>query len=292
MQQGASDYFAQRERMVHAKRPYLLKHRDQWPENIILAEVSEYIASVQTERGAAGQGFPLHKYIHHGLSSQAMLFNLLGPLIVKNDLALLAPLLPESDLAQAALEYEDRTVFNEDSGQPTSIDLVLLNGAGEPRIFIESKFTETEFGGCSLFQGGDCDGRNPVTDANRCYLHFIGRRYWELMDAHGLLAGKLASETMCIFANHYQFFRELLFALAHDGYFVLLHDGRSPVFEPTAGDGTRGLVPLLRSLLPESIQSRFIVVTMQQVLLLIEQSGRHPWTTAFRAKYGLDDSHD
>ncbi|MHA1137260.1 MAG: PGN_0703 family putative restriction endonuclease, partial [Candidatus Thorarchaeota archaeon] len=46
----------------------------------------------------------------------------------------------------AEFEYDDRTVFNEDSGQPTSIDLVVT---GENKgIFVEAKLVEREFGGC------------------------------------------------------------------------------------------------------------------------------------------------
>ncbi|HZJ02417.1 MAG TPA: hypothetical protein VFE20_01855 [Thermoleophilia bacterium] len=42
----------------------------------------------------------------------------------------------------AAFEYEDRAVFNEDSGQPTSVDLVVHDGEGRPRVFLESKLVE------------------------------------------------------------------------------------------------------------------------------------------------------
>jgi hypothetical protein len=38
------------------------------------------------------------------------------------------------------------------------------------------------------------------------------------------------SERLCPFANHYQFFREIPFALENDGVFVLLSDDRNPAF--------------------------------------------------------------
>ena len=79
------------------------------------------------------------------------------------------------------LEYEDRSIFKEDQGQPTSIDLVITSPDDVPEIFIEAKFVEQEFGGCSVFQSGDCDGRNPAVNHELCYLHHIGRQYWSLM---------------------------------------------------------------------------------------------------------------
>jgi len=46
--------------------------------------VAAYIEEEHAQREAQQQGFPLHKYTHHGLSSQAMLFNLVGSLIVRS----------------------------------------------------------------------------------------------------------------------------------------------------------------------------------------------------------------
>ena len=70
----------------------------------------------------------------------------------------------------------------------------------------EAKLVEKEFGGCSAFAKGDCDGHNPAKDFNLCYLHHIGRRYWELMGKHGFLDGPLAKDSVCIMASYYQFF--------------------------------------------------------------------------------------
>ena len=113
-----------------------------------------------------------------------MVFNLIGPMIVNSDLSPLISLLRKkgitingNEVVLAEFEFEDRKVFNEDSGQPTSIDLVIKDEANKPIIFIESKFTEKEFGGCSVYKQGDCDGRNPNGDLSSCYLHFIGRKY-------------------------------------------------------------------------------------------------------------------
>jgi hypothetical protein len=48
--------------------------------------------------------------------------------------------------------------FNEDTGQPTLIDLVLFDKNTHPKIFMESKLVEAEFGGCSFFRKGDKKG--------------------------------------------------------------------------------------------------------------------------------------
>ena len=162
---------------------YILASREEWSRNIILPEVVEYIKAQKSGHGSEGKGYPIHKYIHHGLSSQAMLFNLIGPLIVRDDLDPLRRSLekigvkwPEGQV-EAAFEYENRGVFEENQGQPTSIDLVIGEVGETPNLFLEFKFVEKEFGGCSLFEGGDCDGRNPYPELDNCYLHNIGRRY-------------------------------------------------------------------------------------------------------------------
>ncbi len=278
----------------HVKYPYCLKSLNDWPKNIIDQRVVDYIKEVRDNR-KGGKGFSLHKYVHHGLSSQALLFNLVGPLIVSGDLGPLRQVLegkgvtwPEDSIL-ADFEYEDREIFNEDSGQPTSIDLIVQDSTGKPNIFIESKLVEKEFGGCSVFAGGNCDGRNPAANFDQCYLHHIGRRYWGLLETHGFLDGPLRQERTCILASHYQFFREVLFAIEQGGTFVLLSDERSPVFHCVSNDGTtpRGLMEFLCRLVPERVLQKIKSITIQEVVQSIEISGRHPWIEEFKIKYAL-----
>jgi len=293
LRKTATAWFAEHSFPVSKRLPYILADRARWPDNIIVPAVADYIQQIQIERSTQGKGFALHKYIHHGLSSQALLFNLIGPLIVQNDLTLLQPLINSQGVgwleknAFAQFEYEDRMVFHEDYGQPTSIDLVLADGMGQPQIFIESKFTETEFGGCSVYKSGDCDGRNPIHDFSLCYLHHVGRRYWEMLDKFSFLKGPLRDEKVCILTHHYQFFRCVLFALAHDGLFVLLSDERSPVFSCDGPRGHRGLLPFLLSFVPESSQAHVLNISIQQIITAVKDSGRHAWITEFERKYGL-----
>jgi hypothetical protein len=291
---AAAAWFAKRNLPVQNRSGYILETWEAWTQNIILPEVADYIVTERTRRQRARIGFPLHQYVHHGLSSQAMLFNLAGPLIVRHDLDPLKIALESISVpwptgnVQAAFEHEDRKVFNEDSGQPTSIDLVIEDDLASPAIYLECKLVEREFGGCSVFGAGDCDGRNPAENLGRCYLHHIGRRYWTLLEAHGFLQGPLKSNTACMLAAYYQFFREALFAIDRKGYFVLLHDERSPTFVAGPTDHDRGLFPFLRSFVPEALKDRVRALTIQQVVTAVKRTKRHEdWIGEFESKYGL-----
>ena len=204
-----------------------------------------YIQKLKENHERNNEIFPLHKYIHHGLSSQALLFNLVGPLIVEHDLTPLKNVIERKGLiwpdvnAIAEFEFEERTIFNEDSGQPTSIDLVIKNSFDKPTLFIESKLVEKEFGSCSVYKDGDCNGQNPINNLSSCYLHFIGRTYWNLLEKYGFLNTQIAKDSLCVLVNNYQFFREVLFALEYDGVFILLSDERNPTFYCKGGMNSR-----------------------------------------------------
>lgn len=290
---AAAAWFQSKKMRVDLRHPYILAEWADWPNNIILPEVAEYIGHVSESQRAQGLNFPLHKYVHHGLSSQAMLFNLAGPLLVRDDLQPLRNVIERKGLqwpgggSRAMFEYEDRAIFNEDSGQPTSIDMVILDSDDQPKIFIESKFVEQEFGGCSVFSVGDCDGQNPASDAGKCYLHHIGRKYWSLIQKYGIDGGQVGQDALCILANHYQFFREVLFALEHQGIFILLCDERSPVFYTDGPQGPRGVMPFLTGLLPGRLRPFVSYVTVQELVAEIDASARHEWLGEFKKKYGL-----
>ncbi len=291
MRRAAEKWFEGKDCNLHPKHKYCLADRKDWQRNIILPEVAKYIDGILQERESNGKGFALHDYVHHGLSSQALLFNLIGPLIVRSDLKPLQKILSSNAIiwpsmrAQAVLEYEDREVFCEDSGQPTSIDLVIGDPAKPGALFIECKFTENGFGGCSVFGQGDCEGSNPASNFSQCYLHHIGRKYWGLLKRYEFLDGVLSTDSTCILVNHYQFFREVLFALKKDGIFILFSDDRSPTFSA----GERGLMPLLLKLVPEKYRDRIGRVSIQDVVKAIKESGNHDdWICLFECKYGMD----
>ena len=214
-------------------------------------------------------------------------------IIVRDDLEPLKHTLEEVGVTwpkgrvTAGFEHDNRDVFNEDSGQPTSIDLA-VSGDGRS-LFIESKLVEKEFGGCSVFARGDCNGENPLRcGLDQCYLHHIGRKYWERLQEFGFTDDPLVSGPVCPFTCYYQFYREVLFALAEEGTFILLCDERSPVFVRTSGGHRAGLWPLLKSTVPTQYADRLACITIQQVTSQIRRSGRHSdWIEEFYAKYGL-----
>lgn len=293
LRRTAAAWFAAKQLPTHPRMPYCLKSKDDWPKNIILEEVAAFIETLKNDCEQTGKPFPLHKYAHHGLSSQAMAFNLIGPLITRNDYQPLTQLLQKKNIrnvqqiTSATFEYEDRSVFNEDTGQPTSIDIVLRDKTETPLVFIESKLVEREFGGCSVFAGGDCNGENPIDNPDQCYLHFIGRRYWDLMDKYGFTA-MLRHERQCIFVAHYQFFREVLFSIEKNGIFVLLSDERSPVFHCELNGINRGLMPFLLTFVPPALQHRIASISVQELVREISAAGNHnDWIGEFAHKYGL-----
>jgi hypothetical protein len=273
--------------------PYLLADWGAWPENIILAEVAKDIQAEQILRNGLRERFPLHKYIHHGLSSQAMLFNLVWPLVLQKDLSPLAHAFKQNGLtwpfeaASAKFEVENRSIFNEDSGQPTSIDLVIAGQDHRQSLFIESKLVEREFGGCSVFDNGDCDGRNPAHQFQRCYLHHLGRHYWPLMEKHGFLAGPAGASPICPLAIYYQFFREVLFALESGGDFVLMYDRRNPAFYCGSPEDQRGLMPFLITFVPEKIRSRIHSISIQQIVAAYKETVTADWLKEFEIKYAM-----
>ena len=175
---------------------------------------------------------------------------------------------------------------HEDIGQPTSLDAAFFDDTGAPRLLVECKLVEREFGSCSVFAGGDCPGRNPLGALDQCYLYHIGRTYWRRMAEHGI-AEALSGQAVCPFTSCYQFFRELLFALEKGATFAVLSDRRSAVFE---GPGGWGLVPFMKSLLPPDLRNRVVSLCIQDLVTVIEASGRHAdWIQDFREKYGLQE---
>jgi POLQ-like helicase len=110
------------------------------------------------------------------------------------------------------------------------------------------------------------------------------------MEKHGFLAGPISRERLCVFAQYYQFFRIVLFALEYGKPCVLLSDARSPTFANRGKDGDqprRGLLPMLLGFVPETVRPQVKAVTVQEVVTAIKRSGRHPWISKFERKYGL-----
>lgn len=289
---SSSKWFQSKNRDVHPNMDYCLPEFSDWPKNIILESVATYIQDEKDKAKKAKDAFPLHRYLHHGLSSQALAFNLIGPLIIYNDYkplenALGFSIFNNEPISKVTFEYDNRNTFNEDTGQPTSFDIAVFGEGKDPTVLIESKLTESEFGLCSVMRKGDCSGQNPIGDYDRCFLHFIGRKYWTLMQKYGI-DKVFKDDTTCIFANYYQFFRELLFCLEHRSKFVLLLDERSPVFYHQENGIKSGILPFLIDKLPKNIQKEISVLSIQKLVKEIDKSNRHnDWIVDFKRKYAI-----
>jgi|GEM_PF-245332 len=308
-EQAASAWFENNGTTCTQQHPYIpagRKRRKDAPiDGAVRANMlNPSVVSVLEER-ARSQPFALHGHAHNGLSSQAMLFNLVGRLVKDGDIDAMraafdaagAPW-PQHRLprerAVEAFEYEDRAVFNERQSQPTSIDLVIGEPAKPGALYVEAKFVEREFGACSQFRRGNCDGGNPLQDVSNgldaCPLHKLGRTYWRRLQAVGADWAGVFGGDVCPMAHHYQFYRQVAFAHARDGHLVLLVDARNPRFLHRDEKGQpRGLWPMLRATVPASFRPRLHYVTIQSVVAAIRQTGRHgDWIEEFARKYAID----
>lgn len=284
----AATWFAERDLPVSPRAAYRLADRAAWADNLVLPELAAEVLRLQTASQSVGRPFPLHSALHHGLSSQAMLFNLVLPLTLRDDLDALRPAFEQAGApwpgpgAVAELEVEDRDVFEERRLQPTSLDLQLTGPHGPP-LFVEAKLVETGFGSCSQLVGGECDGRNPARDHDACLLHRKGLTYWPVLESFGFA---LDRGPLCPMGSYYQFFREIGFALAKGGHLVLLVHGDNPAFYDE--DGARGLWPFLTTFVPAEHHARMHRVTLQACARAIEATGRHDdWIGSFSDRYGL-----
>jgi len=280
----ASSWFLENGYKVDINNTHMLHKKEEWRHNIILKEVNEYIEE---------HSINLHKYFHNGLSSQALALNLIGPLKTRRDLSILIDVIYKDRKEKKPLiddvkfEYEDRTVFNESKQHPTSIDITLFKDK-TPKIFIECKLIEDGFGGCSQVPKRCKGDKNPISNFNLCYLHKKAqRKYWILMEEYGFLK-ELKTEKTCIFKEHYQFFREVLFSLKNNGLFVLLSDERNPIFHRNYKRTEIGLMETLLKYIPPKHKNKIISISIQDVVESIKKSGEHQsWIGKFENKYGL-----
>lgn len=290
----ASNYFfnkgkSNKDLKIHDKSPYILKERKDWHRNIIVNSVYEYVNEKKSE-AEHKVSYPLHKYIHHGLSSQAMLFNLFGEAVVKKDYNFFQEVFQITDIKisiqyELKFEHSNSNTFKEDR-QPTSFDFAVFDKSGGLRnIFVEAKYVEPDFGGCSTIERGECEGLNPISNPDLCYLTHKGRNYWALMKKYGL-DEPYANSPICPFAIYYQFFRELMFALENNGYFVILIDKRNPAFEKEIAARKRGLIPVLMDKIPHEHKEFIKVIYIQDILPILTHHG-YTWVDEFKEKYGM-----
>ncbi len=290
LEKSSAEWFAKREYWTRPEYPYILQDKTDWRKNIILSEVYEYVMG---RKQARNHLFPLHDWLHHGLSSQAMLFNLLGPLVVKNSLVVLAEPFKEAGIVfprhiDGEFEYQDRLVFNELQTQPTSLDFVLKDETNEPKILIEAKLVEKSFGYCSRLQSAVCSGLNPANGIleKECELVNIGREYWKVLIENDVLTEETLKGPTCPLAVFYQFYREVGFAVKTNAQLVFLVDERNPFFSPITDSSLPNR--LIKSLKP-TIREKVKIVTIQRIFAEIAKFFQgESWVEALSAKYALN----
>jgi len=282
MKNAAANWFSEKKMPARKDRNYVLPKHTDWIRNIILPEVSTYCQENISPSD-------IHTHANSGISSQIMLFNLVGPLIIANDLEPLKTAFIKADIgwpekdARAEFEFSDPSILGETRQYPTSVDLLIRDGDDQPFLLIEAKLTERNFGGCSSFSNKKCEGLNPINDLSLCYLHNKGRLYWKLMLEFEYHQGQIKELKDCVLIEHYQFFRNALLASNFGRPFVVLHDARSPIFEKEG----KGLVFEIKNLIPEKHHHLLKSISIQQIITEIKSSGRHDWIIKFEKKYGL-----
>lgn len=240
--------------------------------------------------------YRLHRWFHHGLSSQAFAFNLFGLMRTRKDFSPLLSVLSvrgiQFDTQSLSLEFEfgERHVFNEKQGVPTTFDAVLQNGLNE-KLFIEVKLSEAGFGGCSVFCRGECSGLNPfLSSLSNCYLYSEKKRdYWNVFLNLGIQSVGSVYGVYCPFAYHYQFYRELMYALEEGGVFLIVFDDRNVHFHGLSDScAGYGVLSRVLSTLPPEVRSRIVGLSVQELVAAIEQSEVHAdWINIFKEKYAL-----
>ena len=294
LEQSSSTWFKNSGFNTNPKHPYILLHEKDWGKNILLPEVYEYILEAKRLRNYP---FPLHNWLHNGLSSQAMLFNLFGPLVVKKSLSVLEEPLKEIGIelpkvVSGVFEYQDKLVFNELQPQPTSLDFAILDKSDAPKILFEAKLVEKGFGLCSRLRSSICSGLNPLNKdvhdpIKECELVKMGREYWKVLNESNALTEVTKNGPTCPMAIFYQFYREIGFAIKTNSQLVFLVDERNPFFSPNYYSSlTNKLIKTLNS----SAQSRIKIVTIQRIFKEIEKIfSNQSWVKSFSEKYNLDN---
>ena len=298
LQAAAAAWFRKHGHSVQPGMDHCLSDPSLWHQNIILPEVIQMItctAYALKIRNPTLKGC-LTDSLHNGLSSQAMKFNLLGPLVARKDLSPLKAAFGAvggvwffGDL-RPHFEHYDRQIFNERHGIPTCLDFALIGqGTG---LFIETKLAEPGFDGCPHHQDGSCDGKNPCSFARiaECPLTQSGYTYWQRMEEFVLGEAALVDGDTCPFVNYYQFFRNLMFALANQGVYNLLYDERNSMFvqRDEQGNLVDGLCQQLSEALHRHIWNRVGAFTVQDLVRAIEKTGRHgDWIQEFKDKYAI-----
>ena len=290
LEDAAAKWFAEHTKAaVNPKAKYILADHTEWPHNLIDDRILPLVEGVR----------PRHTYIHHGLSSQALCFNLFGSLLCTGNLAALREIVlskggtwPEGP-CEGQFEFDDIAVFTENHReQPTSWDFAINLPGKYPFALVEVKFVEQSVGACSVFARGDCNGGNPAKDFNRCFLQKEkGRTYWQVFQDCDLLQTPPFAGTICPMTIYYQFYREATFAAKKNVQVFYIYDDRNPIFGTADDPDQRGLIPLLLHDLPPRVRNNILLIPLREIVRSLHNSGDHKtWLPSFASKYDFAEN--
>ena len=147
----------------------------------------------------------LHPNFHHLNSSQAMCINFFYPLILKNKLDLILPILGiEGNVEYNRVEFEKESIVEKSNERKKNFDFYIKTEEGI-QIFFEIKYTEDGFGKAK----NDEAHRDKY---NRTYRELLNKSTWV----------KNSFKPMLSFFEYYQIMRNLL-AIDSKSYVVFIY---------------------------------------------------------------------
>ena len=166
----------------------------------------------------------LHPNFHHLNSSQAMCINFFYPLILKNKLDLILPILGiGGNVEYNRVEFEKESAVEKNNERKTNFDFYLKTEEGT-QIFFEIKYTEEGFGKAK----NDEAHRDKY---NRTYKAALNKSTWI----------KDIFKTMLSFFDHYQIMRNLL-VIDNKSYVVFIYPKDNDVISKAAEEAKTSIV--------------------------------------------------
>jgi hypothetical protein len=242
-----------------------------------------------------------HKWFRSMNSSQALAQSVFGNLSLYGYLEALSDLLDDegqvlfsaAQLIQVNFCMEYKVSYLGES-RPTSLDGYI---AGNYRVAIECKFTESEAGSCSHVQLKPghptwCDGKYTVKESNhRCPLTTKGVKYWRYVP--DLFNWKNDEDhSPCPLFRNYQLVRNVLAigvqpdgsVSLEKGHAVLIYDQRNPAFQE-GGKGNQAYKETKSALKNPAMLRK---ASWQNITEFLSRNSILPWLTdELEKKYGL-----
>lgn len=284
---------------------HLLEFSDGKKGSNFLPSMKSQIEKALKQRRAQGKGIGYKRTVTNLLSSQAMCFNLLVPLLQNKKFAvdIFNPLIGNvSEIISVDIEYTPpNSIFNDQStwgGVDCDALITYRNEKNDKAIItVETKYVETEFSKCSYRK----KKREPeclydtILDQdflNCLYKSKKGYRYWDVAKNSGLYKMDDIIGSTCQFGKElWQLFTNMTLAYAiaeedrsiQDYKFIVI----CPKGNKTLSDDGR-LFDDFRKFLFDP--NKFQVLYLENIMDLLKEhskGGKHIWINEFTAKYDI-----